>query len=140
MKTVKERQEEFLLETMLFYNSENRCISHSGCVYSYDGKNCAIGRKLPKDYIIKLLEEDMNSDTDVRRLFEEFGTPEYFKFMHPVFITNVQSLHDRSENWDDNGLTRLGLHHVKYICKEHDIDYTILKKKYDDSRIAKEKV
>lgn len=116
IKNIKERQSQFLYDTIHHYNSNNRCVDDIGqCYYHPTSKNtkgCAIGRHLAK----KLAKQMDNGEFGVPsmrsnpNIFERL--PVWMKEMGRDFLMEVQSLHDGLPYWDGNGLSGAGLYQV----------------------------
>lgn len=108
---------EILDETIEYYTHNPRGITDEGvCLYlTEDGKKCAVGRCLVEGRIPTTFEGGINS------LVRKYGTfllrPQY-RGHTEAFWADLQGLHDRAENWCENGLTEMGERNV-YRIKTH---------------------
>jgi len=124
----KHSKEWVLQDTINFYTLENRALNALGsCKYlTEDGKKCAVGR-----YLKKGMEEDLlvcgKSATCLMR-DEEFKKviPSWMKLLPVSFLQSIQILHDGENYWTDTGLSKEGIHKVKSICIDYDIDFESL--------------
>lgn len=116
MKTLQNKQEEFLRDTINHFNSMNRGIDVATASCSYkDG--CAIGRhlsiemrnSLPNCCIIDL--EDSH-----------YGLPKWLLDLDIWFLSDVQCLHDEDSFWSSSGLSDEGVNAVTKICLERDLN------------------
>lgn len=122
MKSIKERRLEFLEDTIEYYSSDpinKRSFFYStndeACYYrSPEGKKCAIGRHISDNKYNKSMEEknlfgilDYSPDSLPKEILE----------LDIYFLFEIQILHDKSEFWDNNGLTVEGLEFVNLIKK-----------------------
>jgi len=120
MITLTEKEKEILLETISFYNSENRGYDKlSGhCVYEgSDGNRCAVGRcmtdegikfakKFPADGASDVIV--INSKVNIDSLLQE-----KYQGVSLKFWKELQTLHDMSNCWDEAGITDYG----KYVVE-----------------------
>ncbi len=110
MKTRKE----ILLETAGAYTSETRSVAENradGCKYlGPDGRRCAFSRCCKDDEETAKILKDCEG-MPASGLFYAHGDkllkPEY-QGNSIEFWSHVQSLHDCSYNWDENGLSEMG--------------------------------
>ena len=110
---------EILDETVAFYNSKNRSVVQREedviCLYKGpDGKKCAFSRCCTEEAADSLVE-DNSAD-----YFERGGSLDYLlqeEYQgHPTaFWMKIQQLHDLPVNWDDSGLSILGMGTYKGI-------------------------
>lgn len=116
---LQQKQLEFLNDTIKYYSvnpQQRRCISGNACKYSpaslsiTTSEGCAIGRKLPKELAIKL---DKEYSSGVSLIFNIL--PKDMQELGKMFLVSVQNLHDDSDYWTKNGLSKLGLDHVEKI-------------------------
>ncbi len=126
-KTLKEKREDFLLDTIQHYTSKNRGVKqdqrgHSTvCLYR---KNCAIGRKIDDP----ALKEEMDRVGGTPAEFESENPgiwskmPESLRELGSGFLNSVQRLHDMDEFWCERGLTALGRGEVRHIRFRWDLD------------------
>ncbi len=124
----KYSKEWVLQDTINFYTLKNRAINSLGsCKYlTKDGKRCAIGRLLNEG-----MEEDlMDCGMSVMCFMvdEEFDKviPLWMRLLPNSFLQNVQILHDTETFWTNTGLTQEGIHKVKSICIDYNIDFESL--------------
>lgn len=116
------------------YNSKNRCvvdtISGNDCRYSPKtlgiedkSKGCAIGCHLTPENALELDTLLTTDDADATSsihfvMVEEVGKdllPQWMQGMDTNFLQAVQSMHDNSNNWGDNGLSKQGLEEYERI-------------------------
>lgn len=104
MKTLQQKQLEFLNDTVNHFNSTNRGITPEtlGCSYEH---GCAIGRHLDKKLAMKL-DGCGSGYVSEPEVFNEL--PEELKELGPHFLARVQSLHDSELNWTEKGLSKHG--------------------------------
>lgn len=96
---------EIIDEVADFYNNKNRSIDGNQCLYiGPDGKQCAFARMC-------INPENLPEQLNARVILEDHGQvvlrPEYRGY-HPQFYRDIQSLHDNSLNWTDDGLSECG--------------------------------
>lgn len=121
IKSLKEKQLDFLNETIAFYNSNNRGVGEPGvnksCVYSATATSpgCAIGRHIDPDLAKSLDESPTGSGIVNDPVFNKM--PEKLKELTQPFLCQMQSLHDEENFWNENGLSKLGEERVKDIKK-----------------------
>jgi hypothetical protein len=125
-------QEQLLKDTINYYSAnpaKRRCISNrsSTCYYSPEKakkplrEGCAIGRHLaPKTKIaFDALASSMFAISAISAIMEVGANkammPDWMQKMNPEFLRRVQGLHDWSEYWDVQGLTRDGKERVNDI-------------------------
>jgi hypothetical protein len=118
MKTLKEKQLEFLEETINHFNSENRGYNeYKGmCTYS-DG--CAIGRKLSKELCKTLDKCEGITGVSCKSIFNEL--PQELRELKQDFLEHIQSLHDHGPYWNKLGLSDIGKNKVNYIKKQFNL-------------------
>ena len=121
---------EVLEDTINYYSVDpvNRRSSFNNKTFYYkNGNSCAVGR-----YIIDVknfikINEIYNTDP-VKSLFESFGFDilknEVSDLVDIKFWNLIQSLHDTSDYWNDNGLSELGLEKKENIIN-HIIKLTV---------------
>jgi hypothetical protein len=121
---------EVLEDTINYYSVDpvNRRSSFNNESFYYkNGNSCAVGR-----YIIDVknfikINEIYNTDP-VKSLFESFGFDilknEVSDLVDIKFWNLIQSLHDTSDYWNDNGLSELGLEKKENIIN-HIIKLTV---------------
>jgi len=126
-KTLKEKREDFLLETSQHYNYHNRGVlrdSNGGvvrCMYRLD---CAIGRKIESETLKAELDRAYanvyNMEAHYPALWAQL--PEGLRELGPHFLNDVQAMHDTEAAWDANGLSDEGRDRVREICETHGLD------------------
>lgn len=117
-------KEEFLKDTINFYNSNNRSVySNLRCLYLSleDGKKCAIGRFLKKEDAITADEKGY----DVDEIIKANMLPERISKLGIHFLETVQDLHDTRHYWAENGLTLKGKNRVNSIIRMFNLNMTI---------------
>ncbi len=114
MEGIKQKRLAFLEDTVNFFNSTNRCTINSVCRYFLEGKDgCAIGRHIPDK---KLCQEfDSLHMTGVSNGIIFNRLPLNLQELGLNLLSSVQRLHDNSDNWDKNGLSKAGKEHYKNI-------------------------
>lgn len=123
-KRFSQTREELLVNTTEYYNSTNRGIDSMGnCQYfTPDGKPCAIGREVknPKE-LQQISDNSFLGSCGVARksLFNKL--PKRLQKMNKFFLKSIQALHDRSDNWDKNGLSKLGILTYNDIIDEYSL-------------------
>lgn len=125
MEDIKEIKLELLKETMEAYTVNTRStVPDLGCVYeSDDGRRCAMGRIMTPEAIALLKASDMNSSASIGRVLNLFRgkdiRPLQEKWMplveHHDFLDAMQSLHDRVECWNKDGLSSIGMARAERI-------------------------
>ena len=124
---LKQLREEFLTDTLQYYTTDpkRRCIdvARGQCFYSPENagkvgisEGCAIGRHITNSLAL-ILDGSMTTAVSSEVVFEQL--PLKLRKLQKFFLSDVQSLHDRKENWSKNGLTRAGKRNVKTICKNY---------------------
>lgn len=115
MKTIKEKQLEFLEETIKHFNSENRGYDGGRCSYV---AQCAVGRKIPMGLCEQLDELDCKSIYPGLRSVTAFEMlPLDLQELGQEFLIQIQALHDVEKNWNHLGLSEAGEMRVKEIKK-----------------------
>lgn len=104
-------------ETAAFYNTSNRGMISSVCVYNNNlGDKCAVGRCMNEFGLLKFGDFRGNvSAVKAECMEKRYGDgldcilkEDYQN--HPVeFWSSLQSFHDYNRNWDEYGLTKVGL-------------------------------
>ena len=120
--TLREKRLKFLNETIEFYNLANRAMgSDGGCCYSPIGNSpgCAIGRHLIKD-LSRSLDDHLEKSVGYDHIFDRL--PDELKELGKYFLTDIQNLHDREINWDENGLSAIGVKKVRDLKMLYDLD------------------
>lgn len=113
MNELAQKRLAFLKETAAHYNSTNRCSTAQGCRYSpvtlhLQGKSegCAIGRKLDPELALALDNTPHGGVVNAARIWKQL--PAWMQELEEDFLRDVQQLHDTSDYWDDNGISKLG--------------------------------
>jgi hypothetical protein len=96
---------------------ELRSNSNSGCFYNppKDKPNsigCAIGMYLPSKICSKIEGHSINLTINTN-LFNLL--PKWMQKMDNYFLISLQSLHDKDDYWNDEGLTAIGKNKVEEI-------------------------
>lgn len=112
MRKTKEEQLALLEETVAYYTEDVmlRCVLPNGCRYSGDSverpnsNGCAIGRLLTPELRLRL--DRIHPNRPVSVVWDHL--PDDVKAFGLDYLRELQSLHDRPENWDDNGLSETG--------------------------------
>lgn len=126
MTELQEKQLAFLDETVEYYSADTnrRCVNGNMCYYSPKtarkesvSEGCAVGRHLPADFANYL--DGRATIISVHGIFGNPGLyaklPDELKELGKDFLGGVQRLHDVSENWNANGLTKQGKRAVEVI-------------------------
>lgn len=124
-----------LQETINHYHSGNRSSTNSGvCSYlSDDGSMCAVGRCLKPEYLETFheIEENIPSNgafgSAISEIFEssllvglgisDVVMDEYSDITFEDW-RKVQRLHDNPDNWNDNGLSKVGRTFIRNFGEE----------------------
>jgi hypothetical protein len=107
--TLKEKQLAFLEDTVQHYNANNRSSNSNECSYAPAHEytlGCAIGRHIEDKELCRNLDLKPESGVSYIPIFNEL--PQELRDLGIGFLTQLQTLHDREENWDEEGLTDLG--------------------------------
>lgn len=125
-ETLKKKRLAFLEDTVNHYNINNRCEGNMGCKYSpytvgLEGKSegCAIGRKLGKRTAIKLDKDLVQQKSGVFNIFDRL--PKYLQQLGMHFLSDLQSLHDHQQNWDEIGISEEGINEVALIKSKYEL-------------------
>lgn len=107
-RVIEEKRLEILLDTINYFDSSKLNIENGyECKYYPVNKSkegCAIGRLIEDK---KLCEElDSEKLTDVGTIFNKL--PNNLKELGEDFLIDLQNLHDRSNNWGEDGLSEIG--------------------------------
>jgi hypothetical protein len=112
---------DFLQDTVKHFNSTNRGVftdeeGGQGCAYA---AGCAIGRHIPLGLANELdtySDEEYNGSAVCEpAIFNKL--PENLRELGQSFLSRIQNLHDAKGNWDENGLTPVGLDYYKLILE-----------------------
>lgn len=113
--SISERSLAFLDDTAQHYNSKNRS-EREGSYCSYhpaheNTQGCPIGRWLDRNnpIIVGKWAAEVSSSRVQKNL------PKWMAEMGIVFLARVQMLHDTDVNWNERGLTKLGLERYEDI-------------------------
>lgn len=120
MKTIKEKQLDFLNDTISHYNSSNRSLIGSFCSYlpqTNKSLGCAIGRHVPDKELCK--EFDKIGSVNQNKVFNRL--PSELKELGQIFLREIQILHDNANNWNETGLTPYGKDKEIYIKEKFEI-------------------
>jgi hypothetical protein len=116
MKTLKQKQLEFLENTIKHFNSSNRGIDENGCCSYKNG--CAIGRHLQPELAEKLDRINMVGASNPY-VFNKL--PKSLKELGRSFLLDIQRLHDDKKYWNLNGLSDEGKLYVEQIKIIHEL-------------------
>jgi hypothetical protein len=130
---------DIIIETVKHYNSNNtaRKAETDTCTYMNEGgAMCAVGRCLTNEgmQIFKAFEHNnVEVNTSVEYFTNVYGMDEFNNALkeeyrgHDVdFWKNLQYLHDATNNWNENGITKYGLGTVDSLFGED--AYVMVKK------------
>jgi hypothetical protein len=123
--------QELFNDVITTFNSKNLSVStfRDNCVYwnRITNSKCAIGRHLPEN--ICEIGDKREPSTPVPKLINElivdFGydtLPEVLK-LDPLFLSDIQKLHDNFSNWNTEGLSINGKLRAKHIAKKWELNY-----------------
>jgi hypothetical protein len=118
MKSIKEKQIDFLNDTVKYYSEDTnrRSTGVFSCEYynESNGKCCAIGRFIEDKKLSKELDSEFEdssvSNDDVFLLL-----PLSLQELGQTFLHNIQRLHDQDYMWNENGITPSGIRFVDMI-------------------------
>lgn len=129
-----ERRRAFLDYTALFYNSNNRgirpAIAGKACTYypTENSPGCAIGQHITDELkrydSLHYLSPASGTYLALQNTFASVGIklPEWLTSLGTDFLSDVQLLHDMSENWTEDGLTKEGWKEHSIILSDHTDD------------------
>lgn len=110
-----------LAETAKHFNSKNRGFNKTRqqCVYTHGcNGGCAIGRKVDAKLARKLQRvSKLNTEITNYDIFDLL--PDSLKQLGMKFLSVVQGLHDDEDNWDETGLSKLGISEYKRILRTY---------------------
>lgn len=89
-------------------------------------KGCAIGMYLPVNLARKLDRLGSTAIEDVMVECPEL-LPKWLREMDVTFLQCIQTLHDDSSYWNEDGLTELGMKHIKFLCAHYGLSFDNLK-------------
>ncbi len=124
---IKKLRERLLSETAAHYNIDNRAHAHGvGCQYeTVYGQRCAIGRTMSDEGIADLRGQG-RLWCPVGSILRMFGDKVFQEQWKPLmtednlsFLGQIQSLHDKAQNWTDTGLSEWGIIMVDNIRKRY---------------------
>ena len=96
-------------DTIAHFNSTNRSENFEGCLYrGPNGLRCAVARLVTDEMLDKLVENTMPRD------YMEFGKDSRF-------LEALQGLHDWSQYWNTEGLSRIGEEDAQHIRDTYDL-------------------
>ena len=110
MKTIEEKRKEWLDSHLAPYLADpsKRALSDGTCNYrTCDGKKCIVGQDIPDKKYIEQMDKLTNSAIDCNDYVLK-ALPKKTKDLGIEFLKIAQQLHDRSENWNDTGLSLHG--------------------------------
>ena len=117
---------EILRDTINHYKLSNRAEQDNGCVYmNSKGQKCAVGRYMLKEnpskynwhgnvysLVARLVENEEPGGLDSLLIKEVRG--------HDlVFWADLQMLHDVPENWDEDGISAIGIEKANKLIEEY---------------------
>jgi hypothetical protein len=115
---------EIIKETVNFYSENRRGVNeHGSCVYLTEtGEKCAIGRCMvdPAAWIGAAGIDDVASYFPIENDQVPIGIlkPDYDG--HSIsFWLDVQGLHDYNRNWDEHGLSPIGIIEVRHLLTKY---------------------
>jgi hypothetical protein len=118
MTELQQKQLALLNDTCQFFNSNNRCTIRDGlqCVYVNENEEgCAIGRLIEDKKLCKKLDLGFEGKFGVSELRIFDLLPPDLKEYGQDFLSRLQSLHDRRQNWTPTGLSELGERRVNLV-------------------------
>jgi len=115
---------QLLYQTSVHFNIYNRCVDNKGLPAFRIGENaCAIGRELTNLEAKKL--DKTNCSVNNKEVY--YLLPVRLRNMGLNFLYDIQILHDRKKNWNENGLSKIGEENIKKICEKYYFDRETLK-------------
>lgn len=111
---------EIINETAAYYHENPRAKSPSGkCMYlTEDGRMCAVGRCMTPEAVAAVRD----ICEDAAAIDEEYGLERLLKeeYRHHslYFWSDLQSFHDRNDNWGGDGITLDGQRHVAQLLED----------------------
>lgn len=134
-------KESFLLDTLEYYSMDvkRRCTNGLFCRYSpisigktyKESAGCGIGRKLKRSVAEEL---DKCGACSIREVIIDYPilfelSPKWMQKMEKEFLTAIQTLHDRYQNWNKRrGLSKIGRKFVREIIGEFNLNKELFKK------------
>ena len=117
--TIEEKMLFFLNDTVKYYseNVKRRASDGTACNYRMDKKACAIGRYLKKDVADYL---DAQYGAGISKFYGIL--PPILKQFGASFLASIQTLHDRGQYWDKNGLTEAGVFKLSELKKDFNLN------------------
>lgn len=119
---------ELLNNTIQHYNSKNRCEKEGWCKYSpktldLEGisEGCAIGRFLKPEVAEELDTITLCSIHEIVCTNKKSLLPDWMLKMNPIFLRDVQLLHDQDDNWTIDGLSPKGKYIVELIKDKYNL-------------------
>jgi hypothetical protein len=114
------RMSELLASTMEHFNDGNRGLDPNDsdiCQYTptEKSKGCAIGRCLSKKDLRVIKDERLNGNSIDTLIDREGLGLSKLRGLSTNFLTDLQMLHDRSDNWNREGLSSDGRGSAKQI-------------------------
>jgi hypothetical protein len=120
-KSLKERQTEFLNDTILHYNLKNRATRLNGrCIYSpiegvSDG--CAIGRHIVDKELCEELDKESKSISSLMGIYPDI-LPKHIYELGSYFLRRIQILHDSESSWTLEGISESGIYKAEKIRQD----------------------
>lgn len=112
------KKETILLNIARNYTLHTRCKHRGMCaVYNDQGGRSPIGSLLTDEELKLVAKHESFRD---KANFENL--PERIQDLGFEFVKKIVDLHDYSEHWDENGLTRKGLHRVMHISRWYKLE------------------
>jgi len=111
-------------ETAGFYNSESRGTAYgeTSCFYvASNGNKCAVGRCLinPERWAESGDAESLFKDMNRKGLDPQEQFSEQYRGHDEAFWLDLQGLHDKTGNWNENGLTEIGKEHLDSLLEDY---------------------
>ena len=131
-------EQALLEETVAYYhkNPSYRCkIEQGACKYrggsvEHKSYGCAIGRQLSKKNRNKL-DEMFPDGKSINNLLLGEGAellPKWMRNMNSSFLSELQSLHDSNNNWNEDGLNDAGKENIEVWFGNYNLDLAFLDK------------
>ncbi len=121
MKTIQQKRKEWLDSHLAPYLADpsKRALQGAVCAYrTTDGKKCIVGQDIPDKKYIEKMDGISNSAVDCNSYVID-ALPKKTKDLGIDFLKTAQQLHDRTENWNDTGLSMHGQRSYEGIISDY---------------------
>lgn len=115
-------QQELLDNTINHFNINNRATTEKGhSMYRCNNIGCAIGREISNKLAKSLQSEIFSFPVVQDEVF--YKLPKRLQKLDRIFLMWIQVLHDSKENWNEEGLSAIGISKVKAICIKYNLKF-----------------